>query len=631
MKKIITLALILLGFVNANAQYTTTNVVTGLEQPVAFTIAPDGRFFVTLKAGQIVVYNPNGTLIGTFYNLADSTFNNFERGLLGIELDPDYATNRYVYAYYNHRWPNTNAQNANQRCRVVRFTDVNNVGTNPTIIINLSPGSINGNHVGGNIRFRPSEPNMLYLTMGEIAIPANAQLLTNPWGKMLRINKNGTIPTDNPFYDDGNPATGNDDRIWAYGLRNSFDFCFSPVNDSLYASENGQNTWDEVNQVMKGRNYGWNTCEGRFTNGSTTNPCTIANSVLPIEVWGANLPSVTGVIHYSGCLMPALTNHLLVADNDNGRLWDIELGNAPAYNTFISRTQLLDLDGLTTLKEGADGAIYAMNGGYTSTGKIYRIAPTTPPTAPLATFSTSANQAFCAGSDVVITAQTDPSIVDYTFDVTVGGTPYSSQSGAQSSINLGVIFPGNPIEVSLTVSNGCQTDTATFTTQVSATPQFSLSALPDTNNTGVGTITIAITDPFDGDIFISPAPVSVDGNVYTVNAGVYTISLTDTITSCTSIESGVVVENVLVSVNEFAAAGFSLYPNPAGQQLNVKLGNQSLNGTLRIFNSQGALVQQQPLVNADQAAVNTANLPAGLYSLSLQTAKDIYSTRWVRE
>ena len=110
MKKKIFAALITLicGYRSiAQLPFTQSTVISGLNMPVAFAIAPnDGRFFVTLKAGTIVVYASTGSLIGTFYSLNDSTYNNFERGLLGICFDPDYSTNKYVYAYYVHRWPN---------------------------------------------------------------------------------------------------------------------------------------------------------------------------------------------------------------------------------------------------------------------------------------------------------------------------------------------------------------------------------------------------------------------------------------------------------------------------------------------------------------------------------------------
>ncbi len=362
----------------ADAQFQTTAVITGLQYPVAFTFTPQNRILLTLKTGQIMYYDANYTLIGTFYDLSDSTYNDFERGLLGIEVDPDYNNNNYVYAYYNHRCCNP-SPTGTQYLRVVRFTQVGNVGTNPTLIFNqMVSNSIPGNHVGGNIRFRPSEPNQIYITIGELATPAYSQQLTNPYGKILRLNKDGTIPTNNPYYDDGNPTVGNDDRIWSWGHRNAFDFSFSAGNDSLYIAENGASTYDEVNYGVKGKNYGWQLCEGNFVYASAT-PCTNPALTNPIAVFGAPLPAVTGILHYTSSLMPLLTNHLLVADNDYGRVYDLTLGNPPVYNTVTAQVQLMDLTtsgGLTTLKQGSEGCFYAMKGGYTTSGNITRVCPT---------------------------------------------------------------------------------------------------------------------------------------------------------------------------------------------------------------------------------------------------------------
>ncbi|MFN6038248.1 MAG: PQQ-dependent sugar dehydrogenase, partial [Bacteroidota bacterium] len=130
--------------------------------------------------------------------------------------------------------------------------------------------------------------------------------------------------------------------------------------------------------IHKGKNYGWNTCEGFYNQGSTSVNCSLAGSELPIEDWAAPLPAITGILHYSGTAFSTLTNHLLVSDNDFGRIYDITLGNAPAYDQFISRTQWADFTtsgGLTTLMQGSDECIYAMKGGYTTAGAIYRICP----------------------------------------------------------------------------------------------------------------------------------------------------------------------------------------------------------------------------------------------------------------
>ena len=380
--------------------YTTTSVITGLDNPVAFDFLPDNRIILTQKGGssgmatdaQLKMYNANFTYAGLFYDLTDSTYADFERGLLGVAVDPDFTNNHFIYCYYNHLY------NGSQRIRIARFTEVNNVGTNPQIVFDLDITSYNiaGNHVAGNLHFRPSDPNNIYFTIGDLAYHQTsagnyAQMLTKPFGKVLRIGKNPVpagsnvhavngfscnVPTDNPFYDDGNPSTGNCDIIWSYGHRNPFDFCFNPTTDSMYVSENGLNTWDEVNQIHKGGNYGWNTCEGRMLNSSTSSPCNLAGSILPMEVWASPLPALTGILFYTSATMPEFDNHLLVTDNDYARIYDLALTNAPAYDSMLTRTQWQDLaGGHTTMKQGPEGCIYVMKGGYDAAGAVKRICP----------------------------------------------------------------------------------------------------------------------------------------------------------------------------------------------------------------------------------------------------------------
>lgn len=378
---------VMVHFYTTAQNYTSATLVSGLQYPVAFDVAPDGRFFITEKGdgsntpsqkARIRVYNNSGTLLSTFYDLSDSTISTSERGVLGIELDPDFLVNHYLYVYYNHLYNN------DERIRILRFTEASNVGTNPVIIFDLPAFDTIHGHVGGNLHFRPSQPNHIYFTIGDLLYAQTdpvlnyANKITNPFGKVLRIKKDGGIPTDNPFYDDGNPLSGNCDWIWSYGHRNPFDFCFSPVNDSLYCSENGLYYWDEVNLISKGLFYGWAQCEGNYLNSSNTTLCNVPGAQLPITSFGAPLPAVTGILFYTGTSWSNLTNHLLVADNNNGNIYDCTLGNAPAYNTVTNRTILGDMTstgGLTTLKQSPDGCIYAMNGGYTTNGAIFKICP----------------------------------------------------------------------------------------------------------------------------------------------------------------------------------------------------------------------------------------------------------------
>jgi glucose/arabinose dehydrogenase len=227
----------------------------------AMAFAPDGRLFVCEQTGALRVFK-NGLLLPTpFVTIpVDSTG---ERGLLGVAFDPDFASNGHVYVYYT-------TASAPIHNRVSRFTaegDVALAGSEAVILDLDSLGATN--HNGGAIHFGPD--GKLYVAVGENAVPSNAQSLGNLLGKMLRINPDGTIPSANPFFDQ---ATGTNRAIWALGLRNPFTFGFQPGTGRAFINDVGQGTWEEINDGVAGRNYGWPTCEGSCTpvNASLTDP-----------------------------------------------------------------------------------------------------------------------------------------------------------------------------------------------------------------------------------------------------------------------------------------------------------------------------------------------------------------------
>ncbi len=339
-------------------EYIIEDMITGLSQPVSFVFLPNNNVILTQKTGLARIYNLNNTWVSDFWNFTDSTNSNGERGLLGVCLDPNFSVNRYIYFYYS--------MSPSSAFRVVRLTENNNVGTNPTVICS-DTGMNAAIHHGGNIRF--GKDNKLYISIGNQGFGSYSQALNTHKGKMLRINSDGTIPVDNPFYDDGNPHTGNDDRIWAYGLRNSFDFCISPVNDSIYATENMDGNPDEINFIRKGKNYGYPICTGYCFpyNPLYKNPI----GVLPGNEFSNYAP--TGIIVYTGSQMPELVNKLIVIGMGGGQIYrglaKCNLGNAPLYDTITSKTILLDITG-TSLMQGSDGFLYIC---IFSQGKISRL------------------------------------------------------------------------------------------------------------------------------------------------------------------------------------------------------------------------------------------------------------------
>src|SRR5207247_9670308 len=167
-------------------------VASGLRAPWAVDLAPDGRLFVTERAGRvrIVQLGPGGGLRpDPWATLPASTSTDGEKGLLGIALDPDFTQNGFVYLYYSYGPPNGVTRN-----KVVRMRDQNGLGTQETIILDGIPG--NNTHDGGRLKFGPD--GKLYITTGDAEDGANAQNPSVLAGKILRLKKAGSVPPDSP-------------------------------------------------------------------------------------------------------------------------------------------------------------------------------------------------------------------------------------------------------------------------------------------------------------------------------------------------------------------------------------------------------------------------------------------------
>jgi len=253
--------------------------------------APDGRLFVCQQGGALRVIKGGVLLTTPFVSLTVNASG--ERGLLGVAFDPAFASNNYVYVYYTAASPNIHN-------RVSRFTASGDVALpgSEVVLLDLEPLGAT-NHNGGAIHFGPD--GKLYVAVGENAVPSNAQSLDNRLGKVLRLNADGSIPADNPFYA---TAAGPNRAIWALGLRNPFTFAFQPLMGTMFINDVGANNWEEINDGVRGANYGWPDTEGSTTDPRFESPlhayphadgCAIAGGAFhhlakpqfPFQYWGA--------------------------------------------------------------------------------------------------------------------------------------------------------------------------------------------------------------------------------------------------------------------------------------------------------------------------------------------------------
>ena len=336
--------------------FTETLIASGLASPTAMQFAPDGRLFVAEQGGRLRVIR-NGALLATpFLTLTVSSSG--ERGLLGVAFDPNFASNQFVYVYYTATTPAIHN-------RISRFTangDVAAAGSE-VILLELDNLSSATNHNGGALAF--GQDGKLYAAVGENANGSNAQSFANLLGKMLRINADGSIPTDNPFF---GTASGVNRAIWALGLRNPFTFAFHPTRASMFINDVGQNTWEEINDGAAGANYGWPTTEG-----ATTDPRFVSPRYAYAHSGGAC--AITGGTFYAPPTpqFPAdFIDDYFFADYCAGWINKLDPNAGNAVTTFAT-----GIASPVDLKVSDDGALYYLaRGGGGNTGVVYRVTYT---------------------------------------------------------------------------------------------------------------------------------------------------------------------------------------------------------------------------------------------------------------
>jgi glucose/arabinose dehydrogenase len=321
-----------------------STLATNLEVPWSFAFLPDGDSLVTERdSGKLLRVSPSGE-VREIQTLPEG--GSGEGGLLGVAVSPDYEKDRYVYAYYTTEDDN----------RVVRFR----LGEKPEPILAGIP--VNTYHDGGRIKFGPD--GMLYVSTGDAGDSANSQNRHSLGGKILRIEPDGSVPSDNPFPE--NP-------VYSYGHRNVEGLAWD-AEGQLYASEFGQSTWDEVNRIEAGKNYGWPEVEGRGGEDQ--------GYVDPITVWPTSEASPSGAEIMVDGAIPQWEGDLFVTALRGERLWRLELNSR---GEVVEREKLLDQEvgRVRDVAQAPDGSLWVSTSNHDTYGspvseqddRILRLAP----------------------------------------------------------------------------------------------------------------------------------------------------------------------------------------------------------------------------------------------------------------
>lgn len=300
------------GFESVKITRVTTNVATSMEFAPALG---DGitRLFVVDSNNRQVRLLKNGVLQTTpaITFTSSEVDRHKERGIESIVFHPNFASNKFVYLYYTKPDPaNPNASPSNAVNRLVRYTmnsgnDTINKSSAVVIVDNIP--NVNGIHNGGAMHF--GSDGMLYLGVGEggSSTATDAQNLDKFGGKVLRINVNNPsnpAPTDNPYYNATNGINARD-FVYAHGFRNPFTGGFKPGTNTLYINDVGGSQWEEINDVQRGKNYGWPNKEGNTSDTTYTNPV-YAYTHYPNGSGTTRVPAaITGGVFYSGNQFPS--------------------------------------------------------------------------------------------------------------------------------------------------------------------------------------------------------------------------------------------------------------------------------------------------------------------------------------
>ncbi|MEO6915920.1 MAG: PQQ-dependent sugar dehydrogenase [Chitinophagaceae bacterium] len=364
-------------------------VAKNLQAPTAMVFPGIGEAWITEQSGKIRVMK-NGTLadeplMDLKKMLTKMNPGYEERGLLGIALHPQFATNKKFYIVYST--PSTPSASSGQKpnhtevlAEYVMPAGSYQVDPNSGRII-LTAEKPGGNHNGGCIQFGPD--GYLYLSFGDGGGQhdqhgeiGNGQNLNTWLGKILRINVNTTsgytVPADNPFVGRADVKP----EIWAYGFRNVWRFSFDKTSGQLFAGDVGQDLWEEVDIVTKGANCGWRIMEGTHCHNPAAG-CDTTGITMPISEYPHKEGlSITGGFVYNGKSLPALRNKYVFADW-TGPVFYLTKSGAAWSRGKITLQNIPEGTRITSFSQDSSGELYIMTNPETGpdnkNGTVYKI------------------------------------------------------------------------------------------------------------------------------------------------------------------------------------------------------------------------------------------------------------------
>ncbi|WP_035483296.1 PQQ-dependent sugar dehydrogenase [Gaetbulibacter saemankumensis] len=324
--------------------YTTQTVVPELNNPWGMAFLPDGSLLITEKSGKLIHFKNN-----TKINISElpDIYVRGQGGLMDIKLHPDYANNGWIY--YSYASPEGDGDGGNTA--VMRAKLNNSVLTNKELLYKATPNTTKGQHFGSRLEF--DNQGYLYFSIGDRGQrDVNPQDITRDGGKIYRLNADGSIPIDNPFVNSENAKTA----IYSYGHRNPQGMTKHPETGEIWTHEHGPKGGDEINIIIKGKNYGWPIISyGINYSGTTFTDLTQKEGMeQPLFYW---VPSIApcGMTFVNSDQYPDWNGNLLVGSLKFQYLERLVLEN----NKVVKREKLFEnLGRVRNVIQGPDGFIY---------------------------------------------------------------------------------------------------------------------------------------------------------------------------------------------------------------------------------------------------------------------------------
>jgi glucose/arabinose dehydrogenase/chitodextrinase len=473
-------------------------LATGFDLPTNIEFLPDGRMLVVELQGTILVLPPPYTQPDPtpFLQLTSVGTAGVQQGLYDMVLDPNFATNHYYYVFYTPK---------PEKDRLSRFTaNASLTGTidGSEVVLYQDPDYANNEHHGGAVAF--GNDGKLYFTTGEHFQPQLSQNLASPRGKIHRINPDGSVPTDNPFYDGSGP---NWDSVWALGLRNPFRAYYDSPSGKFYVGDVGGNVAstavEELDVGTRGANYGWPNSEG-----PCSPPCT--SPIYSYRHNGRDAAIVAGFVYHGSQFPSSYRGSFFFADyaqNWIKRLTFDASGNVNGVYNFEPINGSADgpTGDVVFMTEGPDGALYYVDLGYSDTtntaglSKIRRIrfinGGNQPPVAVAAANPTSGPPPLSVSFSSA--GSTDPEGQNLTYQWTFGDSTTSTAANPTH-----IYTQSGQYTARLTVSDGSDsTQSAPITIRVGNVPTPSILSPEDNSSFQAGdeiTFSGDATDTEDG-------------------------------------------------------------------------------------------------------------------------------------